>query len=465
MSETAENRVDTLGAPAVGGRVIIAPRRAAEDAEAGCYHWRPAPDADPWAFDGDPTRSATFGWLAARGADPLALIESDDAGWATAVAGALAAAGLEAAALVVSPDPPPQDAAGVLRWLPPHAVAGLSPGERLALAGTLRRVAALRAFVGEVETVPVLLHDDPDPDAIASALGIRALLRRRPRQCPVVTLGDSTRRPENRRMLELLGVSVAHVTLEELGRFERIVVVDLQPAELPDPARLAVIDHHPGGPDLAYGWSDLRPGLGATATILTEYLRAEDERRIGPVLATALLYGIHTDTATLSRGAQPADVHAYAWLQERVDPVLLRRIQRPAHGADVVRKFGVALSELEAQNGVVAAFLGELSPGETHIASDLADFCLTVEGASWACVGSLAEDELVLTLRYTGKDEGAGPLAKRLAAMGGGHGGGHAVMARVTYPVERGLELLERHGGPGAAALLALIMDALQGRS
>jgi nanoRNase/pAp phosphatase (c-di-AMP/oligoRNAs hydrolase) len=280
-----------------------------------------------------------------------------------------------------------------------------------------------------------------------------------------VTLGDSTRRPENRRMLELLGVSVAHVTPEELGRFERVVVVDLQPAELADPARLAVIDHHPGGPDVAYGWSDLRPGVGATATILTEYLRAEDERRIGPVLATALLYGIATDTATLARGATSADVHAYAWLQGRADPALLRRIQRPAHGAELTRKFGAALAGLAVENGVVAAYLGELAPEETHIAADLADFCLTVEGASWACVGAFAEDELVLTLRYMGKGEGAGQLAKRLAAGGGGHGGGHATMARVAFPAHAGKALLERHGGPGAAALAALLMATLEARS
>src|SRR5512146_3284050 len=118
----------------------------------------------------------------------------------------------------------------------------------------------LGEFTAGAAAVPILIHQDPDPDAVASAFGIRALLDRPEEQAPIVTLGGAVR-PENRRMMQLLNLRVTEVSPEELYRFDRLITVDTQPRGL-DAARLgrlAVIDHHPQDEGYTAEVLDIRP--------------------------------------------------------------------------------------------------------------------------------------------------------------------------------------------------------------
>lgn len=290
------------------------------------------------------------------------------------------------------------------------------------------------AFADGAELLPVLVHADPDPDALASAYGLQVLLRDVVRELPIVTLG-AIQRPENQRMSELLRLKVPEVQAEELYGFDRLLTVDLQPRGV-DPGRLprlAILDHHPRDPRLEAELLDVRPAYGACSSMVTEYLRALDPRRVGQTLATALLYGIKTDTDSLTRGVSPADVLAYAFLQGRADLGLVHRIERPMYSLMLMKRYGQALDGLALDNGLAAAYAGTLAPEESHMLADLADFCLSIEGISWVVVGALVEDELVLTVRHLGERPGAGALAEGLAC-GVGEGGGHAAMARATWP-------------------------------
>jgi len=296
-------------------------------------------------------------------------------------------------------------------------------------------VERLRAFARAAKFLPILVQADPDPDGIASAMAVRALLRRRPATMPIVTLGQVTR-PENRRFVELMGIEVERVTRAELRRYEHLIAVDVQPGGLgPLPARIAVIDHHP--PEAGYSamFRDIRPENGATATMLTQYLRADETCRLSRRLATALLYGIQTDTALLTRGARPEDVLAYVFLQTRADAGLLRRIARPSYGPALARAFGATLAHLAVDGDLVVGFAGRVEGASVHLLVDLADFCLSIAGAAWVVVGGVVEQELVLALRRAGGPPGAGTLARRIA-RGGGSGGGHASMARARLPIE-----------------------------
>jgi nanoRNase/pAp phosphatase (c-di-AMP/oligoRNAs hydrolase) len=71
----------------------------------------------------------------------------------------------------------------------------------------------------------------------------------------------------------------------------------------------------------------VRPELGANSTILTEYLNAADIDLPIP-LATALFYGIKTDTMGLGRSGTKADIEAYAFLVPRIDSRALFEIER-----------------------------------------------------------------------------------------------------------------------------------------
>jgi nanoRNase/pAp phosphatase (c-di-AMP/oligoRNAs hydrolase) len=311
----------------------------------------------------------------------------------------------------------------------------------------------LRAFARGTAVVPVLVQQDPDPDGMASALGIRTLLHRDEQEAPIISLGEVTR-AENHRMAELLGLRVVQVSEAELMAFQRVIAVDTQPAPVKSKTHYAVIDHHPVRPGYTADFVDIRPDIGAAASIVTQYLRINDETRITPRLATALIYGIRTDTEVLRRGAAPLDVEAYAFLQGIADHDLLRLIGRPAFSEHGVRAMGRALAGLGKDGDLAVAYAGRLDSSTSHVLPNLADFCLSLEGVSWSAAAGLVDDELVINIRRVGGPSGAGDLAKALAEEEG-MGGGHQSMARVA--IRMAVDALVSEEAGDAEAVKALL--------
>ncbi len=168
-------------------------------------------------------------------------------------------------------------------------------------------------MVGEGDRVAIVLQDDPDPDAMASAMALRTLLGRNKQTTPFFAFKPVTR-PENRTMVHLLEIEIQPATTEELRDFDKIAMVDVQPPYFGEkiPRADIAIDHHPGYPGGAAPFEDVRTKYGATATIMTEYLVTADEK-ISERLATALLYGIRSDTLALVAARdrrRPAGVRA-----------------------------------------------------------------------------------------------------------------------------------------------------------
>lgn len=322
------------------------------------------------------------------------------------------------------------------------------------------RVRALRAFVRGSAVVPILVQQDPDPDGMASALGLRTLLRRHEDDSPIVSLGEVTR-PENRRMAELLDLRVVRVTEAELNGFKRVITVDTQPLPVKGRSRYAVIDHHPARDGYTADFLDIRPEMGAAASMVTAYLRVKDQHRITPRLATALIYGIRTDTEVLRRGTTGADVEAYAFLQGMADQELLRKIGRPSFSEEGVRAVGRALGELRKENDIAVAYVGRLDDRNAHVLPNLADFCLAIEAVSWSAAAGLVDDELVINIRRVGGGVGAGDLAKSLAEEEG-MGGGHRSMARVAIHLDEPGRFAEEPGdGPATEWVLERMLHGV----
>ncbi len=108
-----------------------------------------------------------------------------------------------------------------------------------------------------------------------------------------------------------------HVLTEaDFEQADAVVLIDTQPGTgnnpLPKgwPAAM-VIDHHPYYPETqTANYADVPTGYGASSSMMTEYLQVfgiEPNQK----LATALYYGIITDTRGLSRGTSQADIDAY----------------------------------------------------------------------------------------------------------------------------------------------------------
>jgi nanoRNase/pAp phosphatase (c-di-AMP/oligoRNAs hydrolase) len=290
----------------------------------------------------------------------------------------------------------------------------------------------IRALLGDKERIGILLQDDPDPDALASGLALRALIGRTKGSAPLLTFGRITR-PENAAMVRALEMEVERVTVRDLARFDALALVDVQPTFCEEaPTRVSVvIDHHPEAKGWTADFRDVRPTYGATATIMTEYLRAA-EVKITERVATALLYGIKSDTLHLERGATRADMEAFAYLFELANHNTLRRIERPELPLDALDALGDALVHRQILANCLFAHLGPVS--RSDLIPQFADLCLQVAGIEWSVVSGLTGDEVHISVRNVGYVRAAGDVVKE--AFGElGSAGGHRTAAKAVIPL------------------------------
>src|SRR3990167_3820829 len=199
---------------------------------------------------------------------------------------------------------------------------------------TRARVQQYQRYFSDADRVLILLHNDPDPDALASGLALRNVLRRTKTTAIIGAMLGVTR-PENLRMVNLLDLHVEPITLASLKDFDHIAMVDVQPhyfGDLIDRVDL-VIDHHPEQPGYTAIFKDIRPEYGSTSTILTEHLRAVDVN-ISERTATAMLYAIKSDTLFFNRQTNRVDLEAFSYLYPLADAQMIRKIE----GAEVTRE-------------------------------------------------------------------------------------------------------------------------------
>jgi nanoRNase/pAp phosphatase (c-di-AMP/oligoRNAs hydrolase) len=294
------------------------------------------------------------------------------------------------------------------------------------------RAERIRALLANRPRVGILLQDDPDPDAMASGLALRALVGRTKASAPLLSFGRVTR-PENLAMVEALEIEVEQVTPDELGRFDALAMVDVQPSfceeRLPEIA--VVIDHHPEARGWRASFRDVRPSYGATSTIMTEYLRAA-EVKITERVATALFYGIKTDTLHLERSGTRADMEAFTFLYEHANHNILRRIERPELPLDALDALGDALLHRIIIRSALFAHLGVVS--RPDLIPQFADLCLQVKGMEWSVVSGITGEELHVSVRNVGYVRSAGEVVKE--AFGDlGSAGGHRTAAKAVISI------------------------------
>jgi nanoRNase/pAp phosphatase (c-di-AMP/oligoRNAs hydrolase) len=298
---------------------------------------------------------------------------------------------------------------------------------------TKQKIKELRALVGEGDRVAIVLQDDPDPDAIASAMALRTLLGRNKLTTPLFSFAPVTR-PENRTMVDLLEIEIRPASKEELSGFDKVAMVDVQPPYFGDklPRADIVIDHHPGYPPYNIDFQDVRVRYGSTATIMTEYLICADER-ISERLATALLYGIRSDTVMLSRRVTDDDLLAFTHLYSTANYNLLRQIDRPEFPITFAKVLARAMNRLEVKDGLMTLNLGKVARDDLIV--QMADFCLQFEGVKWVVVAGKLGANLVIAVRNHGTArQSAGDTVRQLFGEIGS-AGGHRDMAKAVVPL------------------------------
>ena len=329
--------------------------------------------------------------------------------------------------------------------------------EQFDLLWNLRRITDVRALLETRDRVAILLQPDPDPDGIACGYALRALLGRKASTCPLVSFGE-VKRPENLAMVQALGIEVRTVSTDDLDDFDGLALVDVQPTVFGEeiPARVrsvdVVIDHHPERSGYDAVIRDIRPSFGATATILTGYVRAAG-MELRPKLATALIYGIKSDTQLLGRETSRHDIAAFAYLHQWHSPALLRRIERPALPLDGLKALGRALARTAVADGIHLLVLGRV---REDVIPQVADLGLQAEGAEWSVAAGIVGSDLQFSVRNVGYVRAAGDVV-RAVVEGLGVGGGHRSMAKGIIPL---VAFREAYGGADRATIRDALLEA-----
>ncbi len=294
------------------------------------------------------------------------------------------------------------------------------------------RVQQYQRFFSDADKVLILLHNDPDPDAMASGLALRSILHRT-RQTAVIGALHGVTRPENQRMQHLLDIHIEIIKPEQLSSFDRIAMVDVQPHYFHGILSHAdlVIDHHPEQAGYNAVYKDIRTSYGSTSTILCEHLRAVDEK-ISERVATAMLYAIKSDTLFFNRQANPVDIDAFSYLYPLADAMLVRKMEGAEITLERLDYVIRARQQARMADQVFCTFLGNL-PREDFIPY-VADFYLSLENVKWTIVAGIVNDSLVMSVRNLGFQKNAGEFVRKYFAHLGS-AGGHRAMAKAVVPL------------------------------
>jgi nanoRNase/pAp phosphatase (c-di-AMP/oligoRNAs hydrolase) len=297
---------------------------------------------------------------------------------------------------------------------------------------TRLKVQQYQRFFSDADRVLILLHNEPDPDALASGLALRNVLRRT-KQTAVIGALQGVTRPENVRMVNLLDIHVEVIAAEQVRDYDRIAMVDVQPHYFQGAVDRCdlVIDHHPEQTGYNAIYKDIRVDYGSTSTILTEHLRAVDAN-ISERTATAMLYAIKSDTLFFNRQANRVDLEAFSYLYPLADAALIRKME----GAEITMERLEYVLKAK-QNGrleeqVFCAFIGA-SPREDFIPY-VADFYLQLENVKWTIVAGIVNDTIVMSVRNLGYSRNAGEFVRKYFAHIGS-AGGHRAMAKAVVPL------------------------------
>jgi len=310
-----------------------------------------------------------------------------------------------------------------------------SNGNRKQIAERLKK---LNGVLENGRTLLIVMQNNPDPDAIAAAAALREIANEIHGISCSLAHGGTIGRAENVALVRYLGLNPRPLEDVEIERFDRLAMVDAQPGagnvSLPPGVPLdIVIDHHPIRRETRSArFTDVRRRYGATSTILYEYLEAAN-LEIEPALATALVYGIRSDTQDLGRESTRADVEAFLALYPKANARVLGRIVAAPLPREYFAQLRTVLDRAVIYGHSIVSSLGPLQTPE--MIAESADLLLRVDGVDWVLCYGLVNGWLHASIRSSERGANAGAVARRVAGRKG-FGGGHQALAAVQLPLK-----------------------------
>lgn len=299
------------------------------------------------------------------------------------------------------------------------------------LATSKKLTDELLAWLRGKGKILIIVHDNPDPDCLASAMALRHLFVMKVNRDATIGFSGMIGRSENLAMAKKLEIPLTPLGILDLKDYQVICMLDTQPGtgnnSLPPGVKVdIVIDHHPPRPaSKSCRWVDIRDEYGVTATILYEYLQAQDVS-IGTKLATALFYAIKSETQDLGREAAKPDKDAYLRLFPLSNKKLLYEISYPKLPVEYFLTINSALGNARIYENILVANLYEIVFPE--VVAEMADFLIRLEEIETVLSMGQYNNEMILSIRTMRHDLNAGEVIRRIVD-GLGAAGGHGMMA------------------------------------
>jgi len=308
----------------------------------------------------------------------------------------------------------------------------------------------IELFAGKAYLL-IIIQDNPDPDCIAAAVALRRLANSLANLQCSIACGGTVGRGENRALVRYLGLNLRPCQEIDYDKFDLVALVDTQPgtgnnslSEKVGPH--IVIDHHPiRRTTRTAPFTDIRSNYGSTATIFVEYLI---EAGITPEtpLATALLYGIRSDTQDLGREAGRADIEAIEFLYPFANKRMLSVIQQGKVPRVYYQMLADALRNARVQGPAVITELGEID--NPDMIAEVADLLLREDETTWTMCTGLWNGKIMISIRTSEENKLAEKVMKRMVSRKG-TGGGHLTYAGGQIPLKKGTKVerqeLEKH--------------------
>jgi len=287
------------------------------------------------------------------------------------------------------------------------------------------------------DSLLLLMHGSPDPDAIASAMALHDIIRQTKGLAKSAFVStEPIRRQQNKELILSMLLNIRLVNQIDINSYRLIALMDAQPSFLDGVLKFIqphiVFDHHPLEGDWRAPLEDIRPSYGALSTILTEYLLCS-RVKVSKNLHTALLYGIKTDTDNFDRDTIIEDISAYAYHTKYGNLRLIRRIELNQTPISYLKYFDHAFHHMSHFRGRRIGFLGSVENPDVCV--QVADFYLRLIGTYYVVVAGIVDDKLIIIFRGDGYRQDCGAIAQRSCGLIG-QGGGHRSAARIEIYLE-----------------------------
>lgn len=301
---------------------------------------------------------------------------------------------------------------------------------------SVRLAQNLKKLISSTEgKLAIIVHNNPDPDAISSAMALKEIANSVEVKSEILYRGKIGHH-ENKAFVNLLDIELDQSKDFNDSDYKKIAMIECSVPGvnnlLPQDTEVdIVIDHHQADiEEVKAEFVDIRPNIGATATIMTRYLQ-DLEIPIRTELATALLYGIKTDTHDFRINTAPADFMAAAYLYPLANHDILSRIESPSRSTEEIDVLGEAIRNRDIKGSYLISNVGIIHDKDTL--AQAADYLLTLEGITTTIIFGLSGDYIYISGRSRDDRINIGKVMKD--AFGEAKAGGHATQAGAQIPL------------------------------